>query len=261
MKRLPPRIIWVLEVNLAKQTLVTIGFLWLALVATLLWFVPRGYSADAKPAQVTSNVRLGEAEKLEDGFTVAERSAYRVRVFHCKNGERVVAGAGSAFAIGPNTLISNNHVVTGSPYLEYTDYLANDFPAAGTATSKSADLSTSKTRQQLPVWVNLATSDPEIGDELTVIGYPNSGPMTTTTGKAIRYINEKQGNAEGKVLLTDVPVMRGNSGSAAFNNDGEVVGIVYATNTRSVHSYIIPVSELSKHLADSNRFVPQDVSC
>ena len=63
----------------------------------------------------------------------------------------------------------------------------------------------------------------------------------------------------GKVILTDATVEQGSSGSAALDEQGRVIGVVYA-KSNSGYTYIIPVSTLSELLDDEASFAPQTES-
>jgi len=57
------------------------------------------------------------------------------------------------------------------------------------------------------------------------------------------------------VLITDAAVEPGSSGSAALDEAGRVIGVVYAKNS-SGQSFVVPVSTLRSLLADDTAFTP-----
>jgi S1-C subfamily serine protease len=118
-----------------------------------------------------------------------------------------------------------------------------------------ADLAVIRTAEDLPDYPELATNDPAVGDDVTVVGYPMGGELTVTTGKIIGATTDPLNENLGEVLVADAEVEPGSSGSAALDSDGRVIGIVYAKNAAD-QSFIVPVSTLRDLLADDVQFAP-----
>ena len=57
------------------------------------------------------------------------------------------------------------------------------------------------------------------------------------------------------MLVTDAPVEPGSSGSAVLDEQGRVIGVVYAKDANNM-SFIVPVGTLRSMLADESAFVP-----
>lgn len=76
-----------------------------------------------------------------------------------------------------------------------------------------------------------------------------------TTGQVIGATTDPLNENLGEVLVTDAPVEPGSSGSAVLDEDGRVVGVVYAKNAAG-QSFIVPVSTLRSLLADDAAFTP-----
>lgn len=202
------------------------------------------------PSQAPSVPPAGTGNLSPDGFDAVERLAVRIRNVGCSS-----LSTGSGFAIDPTTLITNKHVVADSAELELSTYDGRDVAASAASTAGIADLAIVRTAEELPTFAELALRDPVPGDAVTVVGYPQGGALTLTTGSVIGSTTDPLNENLGEVLVTDAPVEPGSSGSAVLDEDGLVVGVVYAKNA-SGQSFIVPVSTLRDLLADETAFTP-----
>ncbi|GAA4717144.1 Trypsin-like peptidase domain-containing protein [Promicromonospora umidemergens] len=185
-----------------------------------------------------------------DGFDAVERMAVRIRNVGCEE-----LSTGSGFAVDDHTLITNKHVVADSKELEVSTYDGHDITVGATATAGLADLAVVRTTDPLPSFPELAKTDPKPGDPVTVVGYPAGGELTVTEGKVMSTTRDPLNANLGEVLLTDAPVEPGSSGSAALDDKGRVIGVVYA-KTADDNSLLVPLSTLQDMLADDTAFTP-----
>jgi len=200
------------------------------------------------PSQVPRPAPSATGNLSPDGFDAAQRMAVRIRNVGCGS-----VSTGSGFAIDAQTLITNRHVVADSAELQLSTYDGRDLTATTASTAELADLAIVRTTDELPAVPELAEGDPEPGDEVTVVGYPDGGRLTVTSGRVIGATTDPLNENLGEVLVTDAPVEPGSSGSAVLDEEGRVVGVVYAKNTRD-QSFIVPVSTLRSMLDDSAAF-------
>jgi S1-C subfamily serine protease len=189
-----------------------------------------------------------------DGFDTAQRMAVRIRNIGCSS-----LSTGSGFAIDATTLITNRHVVADSADLQLSTYDGRDVAVTAVSTASLADLAVVRTAQRLPAAPELADQDPVIGDTVTVVGYPQGGQLTVTTGKVVEVTTDPMHESLGQVLVTDAPVEPGSSGSAALDAQGRVIGVVYAKDSAGA-SFVVPVSTVRRLLADDSAFAPS-TSC
>ena len=185
-----------------------------------------------------------------DGFDAVQRMAVRIRNVGCGS-----LSTGSGFAVDATTLITNRHVVTDSSELQVSTYDGRDIDVTAASTASIADLALVRTAEELPSYPELAEADPQAGDLVTVVGYPQGGSLTVTQGQVIGTATDPLNESLGEVLVTNVPVEPGSSGSAVLDAQGRVVGVVYAKNAAG-QSFIVPVSTLADLLADADAFVP-----
>jgi S1-C subfamily serine protease len=185
-----------------------------------------------------------------DGFDAVERMAVRIRNVGCEE-----LSTGSGFAIDEHTLITNKHVVADSKDLEVSTYDGHDITVGATSTAGLADLAVVRTTDPLPSYPKLAKSDPRPGDPVTVVGYPAGGELTVTEGEVMGTTRDPLNANLGEVLLTNAQVEPGSSGSAALDDKGRVIGVVYA-KTADDNSLLVPLSTLQDMLADDTAFTP-----
>ena len=191
-----------------------------------------------------------------DGFTVAQRMSVRVRNVGCG-----FLATGSGFALDEHTLVTNRHVVENAKYIEVSTYDGRVIPATATTTTTVADIAIVTTEESLgKAYAYLAAADPIEGDVVTVVGYPNGGRLTTSSGVVLGETTDSVSGAVGPVLASTAEVEPGSSGSAVFNAAGEVVGVVYAKSD-SDQSFIVPISTLNALLDEPSLLQPAVDGC
>jgi S1-C subfamily serine protease len=199
----------------------------------------------AEPAEPAGSENLSP-----DGSDAVRRMAVRIRNVGCEG-----LSTGSGFALDERTLVTNKHVVESSRSLQLLTYDGRDIAAQTASTAGLADLAVVRTAEDLPSSPTLADADPTPGDPVTVVGYPEGGRLTVTRGSVIGTTTDPLHANLGEVLVTDAPVEPGSSGSAALDDAGAVIGVVYA-KTSTDKSLLVPVSTLRELLADEASFAP-----
>jgi S1-C subfamily serine protease len=209
---------------------------------------PGPRETDLLPTEVPLTAPAGSALS-PDGFDAVQRMAVRIRNVGCGT-----LTTGSGFAVDATTLITNRHVVAESDELQVNTYDGRDIDVTAASTADLADLAIVRTAEELPSYPVLADEDPVRGDLVTVVGYPQGGRLTVTTGRVIGATTDPLNENLGEVLVTDAPVEPGSSGSAALDENGRVIGVVYAKNAAG-QSFVVPVSTLRRLLDDTEAFV------
>ncbi len=184
------------------------------------------------------------------GFTSAEQAAVRVRNSGCED-----FGTGSGFAIDDHTIITNRHVVDNYEDLALTTSDGRDLKVASASTSTLADIAIITTVETLEHYVPLSEDDPELGDTVTVVGFPLGEELVTSTGLVKERADDNLDNAD-HIFVVSAAAEPGSSGSGAYNADGEVFGVLYAGEDATKWGYIIPVSIIRDALADSTPIGP-----
>ena len=191
-----------------------------------------------------------------DGFSAAQRMTVRVRNIGCG-----FLATGSGFALDEHTLVTNRHVVENAKDIEVSTYDGRIVQATAASATTLADIAIVTTEQSLgKVYAARATEDPVEGDVVTVVGYPNGGKLTTTSGVVLGETTDPLEAAAGPVLASTAQIEPGSSGSGVFNASGEVVGVIYAKN-KAEQSFIVPISTLNALLDEPSLLIPETEGC
>lgn len=189
------------------------------------------------------------------GFSEAQRMTVRVRNIGC-NG----LSTGTGFAIDAHTLVTNRHVVENSRDIEVTTYDGRTITVTAAVVTTLADLAVVTTEEAMDVYSALAAADPVEGDAVTVVGYPRGRQLTTVSGIVLGTTQDPLASSSSPVFATTAPVEPGSSGSPVLNENGEVVGVVYAKNDAD-QSFFVPVSTLRMLLDEDGLLTPTPNLC
>lgn len=199
-------------------------------------------------------VFLKESWSLSDDPLVRELRQAVVQVYaETAPGSAQGQLRGSGFNISAEGLIvTNRHLVDNATSIRISFPGHGTFKATGWAISPYADLAIiSLQAADLPV-VTIATLPASPGDELLVIGNPLQFARIANKGLLIGY-RENSGR-EAPFLIVEALIYPGSSGSPLFNDQGEVVGVVFATLRSSdpadVRGLAVNAAELSLFLRE-----------
>ncbi len=179
----------------------------------------------------------------------------KIKIYEARSdGSFVFTSYGSAIAISPTRILTNAHVIApdGEPTGLYEICLSNNFESvpicrdigkliAYDTVLDLALLELSHNNSLTPF--TLSTTKLSIGSYVSMYGYPSIGgeTITRTDGKIAGY--------EQTMYKIDGSIDHGNSGGAAFNNSGELVGVptAVAADNASI-GYMIPVPRIRSFL-------------
>ncbi|GAB2707568.1 trypsin-like peptidase domain-containing protein [Arthrobacter bambusae] len=181
------------------------------------------------------------------GFSTYERAALRVRNLGCGG-----VAVGSGFAIADHVFVTNRHVVVGAAVLQVSTYDGADITVNTVGAAVVADLAVVWTKESLPAQLRLAPSNPPVGAEVTAVGYPLGGELTTTNGRVLRYGPDPLGSSPLPMMYNDAPIEHGSSGSPLVDSSGELVGVAYAGGGGQYVA--VPVEILNQVLKDPSKF-------
>lgn len=156
---------------------------------------------------------------------------------------------GTGFSISSEgKILTNYHVV------EDNDSVIVGFPEAGRfnadviQTYPSIDLAVLQVDEEDLPFVELAENPTyEFGDPITFIGNPLKFTGIANEGSLIDF--HQLSDWDVPVMMMEAPVYRGNSGSPVLNEDGQVIGIVFATLDHDEHGKVglfVPIEEYYK---------------
>lgn len=227
--------------RVARAGVAALGALLLAGCASLPQ-PPAALPDDFVP-DVTVSTAAGDSD-LVGGFSALEREALRVRVRTCTS-----YGTGSAFAIDETHAITNRHVAEGATDITLTGYDGARYTVTSSVLSPEYDLALLTIEGTLPDVAELADAEPTTGETLIIAGYPRGEALSVREGEYVASIPDELGGAPDDVYRIDAETHPGNSGSPLTNQDGDVVGVVYASD--DVHTtYAVALGSLEKFLAN-----------
>ncbi len=161
---------------------------------------------------------------------------------------------GSGWVAAPGLVVTNAHVVAGED--------ATRVQPSGVGRRHRADVVLFDATNDVAILrvpglglPTLPLTEPEVGETVAVLGFPESGPLNAQparTGETRRVISTDayaRGPVERTVTSFRVHVRPGNSGGPAINAVGEVVATIFASRADSRKSgYGIPTAILRQHL-------------
>lgn len=205
---------------------------------------PTGVSAPA-PVATAAPVSPAPAATVA-GFSKFEKAALRVRNIGCG------VSSGSGFAIADHVFVTNRHVVGGAALLQVSTYDGRDIDVNAVGAVLIADLALVWTKETLPATIQLAPANPSEGTEVSVVGYPLGGQLTTTSGRVIRYGPDPIGRSSQPMIYSDAPIAPGSSGSLVVNAGGLLVGVAYAGG--GGQSVFVPVETVAQVLKNPSAY-------
>ncbi len=184
----------------AKRWLIAFALLCAAAAASLYIF-----NAHVRPAQALARVRTSSCVVITTDAA----------------GARLAQGSG--FFVGPDTFVTNYHVVNGAVAATVSNPGEDGpFTVSGiVAIDRQHDLVLLKTSRESSSFLTLSTASPALGDEVSVYGAPLGLQGTLSRG-----IISAEPTAQEQLLQISAPISPGSSGSPLLNAAGEVIGVV-----------------------------------
>jgi len=183
---------------------------------------------------------------------VAQAAPSVVRVLGSACG---LAVSGSGWVARPQLVVTAAHVVAGQrdTTIELGAGSGERLRARAVVFDSKNDIAVLRVRglRARP----LATSDPDSGERVAVLGYPENGPFNATPavlgGTTAVIAEDSYGRGPVRRTVTSLRgnVRHGNSGGPAVNQDGEVEATIFAARVGSRGGYAVPSEIVRQALA------------
>ncbi|MBO8157698.1 MAG: serine protease [Bacillaceae bacterium] len=151
---------------------------------------------------------------------------------------------GTGFSISENGyILTNYHVIEDGLiiWVNYPDH--GQFSAEVVASYPEMDLALLKIDGENLPYLSLGDDrNAAQGDHIYFIGNPLAFTGIANEGEVLGYTNS---TLKEEVLMLKAPIYRGNSGSPVIAENGEVIGVVYATRRDAEHGKVglaVPIS-------------------
>jgi len=128
----------------------------------------------------------------------------------------------------------DNRVTILHQGVEYVGYAITWPSFADYRSGAKADLAGVMTTGQIPTASYGNVRAPQLGDAVVAIGSAGGVPNITTRGEVA--------GVTARDIITTSPAGHGSSGGALFNNDGQLLGFIYAGNGSLVN--VVPIPQL-----------------
>jgi S1-C subfamily serine protease len=147
-------------------------------------------------------------------------------------------------------------VVEGATKLTVETYEGEQLSVDVASQGRVADLAVLKIKKGIGQAALLAADDPAAGQHIRAFGYSGGGPMRVTEGLVRGYTADWELGNKGQVIQATVEIRPGNSGGPALDDDGRVIGVVYAIELQSKLALIVPLSTLKGVLKNERLLQP-----
>ncbi|WP_164669634.1 S1C family serine protease [Virgibacillus doumboii] len=208
----------------------------IAMVFNVFALIPQTFSVPAIDFLITS-AKLSVQDDIQ---------AYKKAVVVIEAGNT----KGTGFAISSDgTIITNHHVVEGEKSVTVAFPDNELFSGEVVETYPSVDLAVLDVEGQNLSHLELADkTEFDENEPIYFIGNPLRFNGIANKGTVIDYI--QLSDWEKPVIMLEAPVYRGNSGSPVINQEGKVIGVVFATldhDTRGRVGLFIPIDYYYTH--------------
>lgn len=158
---------------------------------------------------------------------------------------------GNGFALGPNCIITNAHVIADNSEIFISSYSGNEYKAAVFSINESEDIAVLVVDDvNFPYLSAADISNMKTGDDIYAVGAPKGMAYTLTKGT----VSAKEriiGN--NSYIQIDAAINEGNSGGPLLNDKGQVLGMntLKLSDSEGI-GLAIPADRICKYLQSLN---------
>jgi S1-C subfamily serine protease len=201
-----------------------------------------------------ANINLPSLGSLENAVNADKNSVVRIQGLGCGG---IISGSG--FVVRDNLVATDAHVVAGiaNPYVEDSN---GKHSAEVIYFDPNLDLAILKVNNLAGKPLNLDLGNISSGTPGAVLGYPGGGAFNAGTAAVIDEFEASGHNIYGsgqtlrQVYEVKANVIPGNSGGPLIEQDGDVMGVVFAESTTYSHvGYALAMPKVASEINQSTQ--------
>ncbi len=182
----------------------------------------------------------------------AREITVRIRTLGCSQ-----FGIGSGFVLPGGIVVTNRHVVDQPRQVTLNTWDGRSLDADVTGVAVDTDLAVLRLSHdaELPV-ARIRSTPVAVGEPIIAVGYPGGGPLAVSTGTVLGVISGELLGEAADVIRIDAEIKQGNSGGPVLDQNGVVVGVVFALEIERGTGLAVPATTLLEVLAGSSMTQP-----
>jgi uncharacterized membrane protein required for colicin V production len=153
---------------------------------------------------------------------------------------------GSGWVVAEHEVVTAAHVVAGA-----NDLRVDGHPAQALVVDRAQDVAI--VRVPALTARPLSLVDPQRGDSVAILGYPEDGPFDARPGRIGVTADAIVDGSPREITAVSGLVRHGNSGGPAVNGAGQVESTIFAAKVGATAGYGIPASVIRRDLARASR--------
>lgn len=186
----------------------------------------------------------------------AQSITVRIRNLGCDR-----LGLGSGFVLPGDLVVTNRHVVAEPREVTVNTWDGRSLRADVSGIAVDSDLAILQLAGDIDLPVAELREEPvEAAEPIIVVGYPGGGPATITTGEVVSLVEGELLDEPADVIRVDAEIRQGNSGGPLLDEEGRVIGVVFALDVASGDGLAVPIDTLLERL-DGRELATPDASC
>lgn len=182
----------------------------------------------------------------------AQQMTVRIRSLGCEH-----LGLGSGFVLPGGIVVTNRHVLEQPVQVTVNTWDGRSLAAdvAGVAIDSDLALLRLSDASGLPE-AELRTDPVRSGERVYAVGYPGGGPATVSEGEVLALVDGSLLGEPADIIRVDAEIQQGNSGGPLLDEQGRVVGVVFALETTAGTGLAVPASTLLERMDDRDLAEP-----
>lgn len=187
----------------------------------------------------------------------AQQVTVRIRTLGCEQ-----LGLGSGFVLPGGIVVTNRHVVEEPLEVTLNTWDGRSLDAEVDGVAVDSDLAVLRLASVTGLPEAELREEPVTrGESVIAVGYPGGGPSTVTTGEVVDLVQGELLGEAADVIRVDAEIRQGNSGGPLLDEDGLVVGVVFALEVGTGHGLAVPVATLLERLEGGDRLTQPSGAC